>query len=229
MILPPKFLPVMNKLPEFGKRFFFVGKSSLEQTKLGVLWENYNHHLFINPILTKSITAGIIAFAADVVCQTVFPTPEKAKIPWKDRIDWNRTFNFTLLSTCVFPPITHYWYEFLSTKIIGNNFTSAIKRVACDQILFAPLMIAAFFAFTLFMEGKTNKIQDKLRLDLLPTLLANFTVWIPAQLINFSVIQPQLRVLWANMIGFFWSVYLSKASFKHRQTVQPTKEDQKLD
>ena len=64
------------------------------------------------------------------------------------------------------------------------------------------------------MEGKHEQINDKLSKDWLPTLMTNYSVWIPAQLINFKVVPPQLRVLWANVVGFFWSIYLSNAANK---------------
>lgn len=187
------------------------------------LWARYNHHLVANPITTKCITAGVLATAADIVCQINFPLdPETKKKPAMDRVDWKRTLNFAVLNTLMVPPVMHWWYGLLSTRIVGTTFMAAVKRVFFDQSIFAPLFVAIFFAANLSMDGKIDQIGEKLRIDWLPTLLANYSVWIPAQLINFKLVPPPLRVLWANFIGFFWSIYLSNAANKKSEPGIPT-------
>ncbi len=191
-------------------------------TQASSLWARYNHHLVANPITTKCITAGILATAADIVCQINFPLdPETKKKPAMERVDWKRTMNFAVLNTFMVPPVMHWWYGLLSTRIVGTSFMAAVKRVAFDQSIFAPLFVCVFFVANLMMDGKIDQIGDKLRIDWLPTLLANYSVWIPAQLINFKLVPPPLRVLWANFIGFFWSIYLSNAANKASVEVLP--------
>lgn len=215
---------------EFGKRFFSTGGKSFQSSPLGSMWESYNHHLLVNPILTKSITAVVLAFVADIVCQTYFPTSEEdKKKPLKDRINWQRTINFTFLNSVIVPPVMHYWYGLLSTKIAGTGLLAAAKRVAIDQSLFAPVIIPVFLAGTLLLEGKAEQIPDKLKADWFKTLTFNYMLWIPAQLVNFSVVPPQFRVLWANFIGFFWNIYLSDAASKKAGHVQPTDPSSKVD
>lgn len=181
------------------------------------LWATYNHHLVVNPLITKGITAGVIALAADVICQTCFPeNEENKKKPVLDRIDWNRTFNFTLINTFFMSSTAHYWYGMLSTRIVGDTMLAAAKRVAFDQLLFAPAIISALFAMNMMMKGETG-ILEKIRNDLPKTLVYNYSLWVPAQLINFRFVPPPLRVLWANFIGFFWNIYLSSAANKPQQ------------
>lgn len=194
------------------KRLMTVGKPS---TTSQSLFERYNHLLVVKPVTTKCITAGILAFVADIVCQTYFPSDVKdAKKPINERISWQRTSNFTLLNTVVVAPALHFWYSFLSSRIPGMGVIITIKRVVADQALFAPVLVPIILAGNLILEGKANQIVDKLRADWWSTLLANYSLWIPAQLINFSVIPPQFRVLWANLVGFFWNIYLSDAANK---------------
>lgn len=179
------------------------------------LWQRYNHQLMVNPIPTKCITAGVIAFVADIVCQTYFSSDEKLKEkPPMERIDWRRNFNFTLLNAVGIPPLTHYWYGYLSTRIVGDTIAAALKRVFFDQALFAPLLVGALFSSNMVLKGEADGIHDKLRNDLPGTMLSNYMVWIPAQILNFRYVPPQLRVLWANFVGFFWNIYLSSAANK---------------
>ena len=44
---------------------------------LNNLWNTYNHYLQTKPLLTKSITSGIISLAADIICQINFPVHKK--------------------------------------------------------------------------------------------------------------------------------------------------------
>lgn len=187
---------------------------SESSSKVVGVWNAYNHQLVANPIMTKCITAGALAFVADIVCQVCYPSdPElKDKAPL-ERIRWKRSLNFLFLNSIVVPPVMHYWYGMLSTRIVGTSFLAAVKRVFFDQALFAPVIIPVFLGGTLLLDGAGfDKIKEKLRADWLDTLLANYSVWIPAQLINFSMIPIPLRVLWANFVGFFWSIYLSNAA-----------------
>eukprot|EP01039_Chlorochromonas_danica_P004554 gene4553-4992_t len=156
-------------------------------------------------------TRRFLAVIADLTCQTVIAKNDQDK-PILERISWKRTFNFALISTCFFPPLAHYWYGWLSVKIVGDNLLAAMKRVFLDQVLFAPVCLSGFFSLNLLLDGKIHHIQEKLKNDLLPTMSANYAVWIPAQVINFMFVPIPLRVLWANMVGFFWNIYLSNAA-----------------
>lgn len=206
-----------------AKRFLSTN-SGMVSSKIQTVWHEYNRHLVDSPILTKSITAGIIALVADVVCQVYFPSKEDANKSTLERIRWRRAFNFTFLSGVIMPPIMHYWYGYLSTQIVGTNFLAAAKRVACDQLLFAPCIIPVYFIGILLLEGQFDKIIPKIKADWLNTVLVNYSVWVPAQLINFSVVPAPLRVLWANFVGFFWGIYLSNAANK-AQVHAPVKVD----
>eukprot|EP01031_Cornospumella_fuschlensis_P027096 gene27096-32739_t len=195
-----------------GRRFRSARSFSSNTAKSSSIWQQYNSLLETHPLTTKCITAGVIAAVADVTCQVNFPSPEEVNKPILERMDWKRTRNFALVNTFLFPPLAHYWYGFLSVKIVGTTFLAAVKRVILDQMLFAPILLASFFSAVLVVNGESDRIPDKLRNDLPTTILTNYTVWIPAQLINFQFVPIPFRVLWANAVGFFWNIYLSYAA-----------------
>lgn len=215
------FISVTKNLPTVAFRTLSASaKSSVVNNGSG-LWAKYNHHLIANPLITKGITAGAIAFVADVLCQTIFPADEDSKKkPFLERIEWKRTMNFTVLNTVFMSTSAHYWYGFLSTKIVGDTMLASAKRVAFDQLLFAPAIISTLFTGNMLLKGETDvaTIFAKLRNDLPGTLLYNYSVWVPAQLINFRFVPPHLRVLWANFVGFFWNIYLSSATNKPQES-----------
>lgn len=201
---------------KLSKRLF----SSQEKSPSNV-WEIYNHQLQKNPLKTKCITAGVIAAAADVTCQAYFPEKEEDKAKRLiDRYDLKRSVNFILLNTIIFPVVMHHWYGFLATKIVGNSVIAAAKRVFFDQSIFAPTVIAMFLAGSKAITGEFDAVSDKLKQDWAPALLMNWMVWIPAQLINFYAIPGQYHVLWANLVGYFWNVYLSSLAAKGKDKKQ---------
>lgn len=174
------------------------------------IWATYNRYLTEKPVLTKSITSGVISFVGDVACQKFFPHDKDDK-----KIDWIRTIKFTILGTALVGPMLHHWYGFLVSKIPGTSALSTLYRLACDQLVFAPFIILpAIFSASQVLNGTPEQIPDKLKADWGSTVVANFALWVPAQFINFKFIAPVYQVLFANIVGLFWNVYLSAATNK---------------
>jgi hypothetical protein len=46
-------------------------------------------------------------------------------------------------------------------------------------------------------------------LQLMPALLANWKLWPAAQLVNFTVIPPEQRILFGNIVGVCWTCVIS--------------------
>lgn len=187
-----------------------------EEVMATSLFEKYNRLLLEKPILTKSITSGVIAFVADIACQKIVGTSKVTADGKKDTsIDWARTARFTALQFALIGPLLHYWYGFLMTRLPGASMLTTVYRVALDQLVFAPFCcIPALFSCALMMEGKTDQIPSKLKADWAPTVAANLALWVPAQFINFKLVPAQFQVLFANSVGLFWNVYLSGAMAK---------------
>jgi len=110
-------------------------------------------------------------------------------------------------------PIQHKWFGFLSrtfplTKQSGT--VPALKRVAFDQLIFAPIGLGAFFTFMTVAEGGgrravTRKFQDVY----VPALKANYMVWPAVQILNFRVMPLQFQIPFVSTIGIAWTAYLS--------------------
>lgn len=178
------------------------------------VWSTYNRYLAEKPVMTKSITSGVIAFVGDVACQKLFPADKD-----NNKVDWKRTANFTIMGAVLIGPMLHHWYSLLGSKFPGTSTLATLYRVGFDQFLFAPFAILpAVFSFTQVFNGTPELIPQKLHEEWMPTCIANFSLWIPAQLINFKFVPPQYQVLFANVVGLFWNVYLSAATNKSVKT-----------
>ncbi|KAL5357028.1 hypothetical protein BJX96DRAFT_135472 [Aspergillus floccosus] len=110
-------------------------------------------------------------------------------------------------------PVQFQWFGFLSrtfplTK--KNPTIPALKRVAFDQLIFAPFGLVCFFTFMTIAEGGgrralTRKLQDVY----LPTLKANFVLWPAVQILNFRVVPIQFQIPFVSSVGIAWTAYLS--------------------
>lgn len=212
---------MMNFRPSFRRLVTAVrGFSSKvsQEVKDSSLWATYNRLLVEKPVATKSITSGVIAFVADITCQKLQKMNQKQaenETVADEGIDWKRTAKFTVINVVLVGPLLHYWYGTLVSKIPGTSLLSTAYRVAFDQLLFAPFcIIPAFFSFSLILDGTPELIPEKLKADWATTMMANFSLWVPAQFINFKLVPSQYQVLFANMVGLLWNVYLSKAANK---------------
>jgi len=208
----------MHSRFSFNRAFSAVRNFSSKvsgEVKSSSLWVTYNRLLVEKPVATKAITSGVIAFVADIACQKAFKEEPKDGTKKSTDIDWKRTAKFTIINLVLVGPLLHFWYGTLVAKIPGTGYLSAIYRVALDQFVFAPFcIIPAFFSFSLCLDGTPELIPEKLKADWATTMVANFSLWVPAQFINFKMVPAQYQVLFANTVGLVWNVYLSAATNK---------------
>lgn len=99
----------------------------------------------------------------------------------------------------IMAPLQHRWFSFLSktfplTKAAAT--TQALKRVAFDQLLFAPVGLGCFFTFMTVAEGGGRRaVARKFQDVYVPALKANFIVWPAVQMLNFRVIPLQFQIV----------------------------------
>ncbi|CAM9873530.1 unnamed protein product, partial [Laminaria digitata] len=124
-------------------------------------------------------------------------------------IDWGRAARFTLVGAVWVAPVLHTWFGFLTRRFPGTAASTVVKRVALDQLVFAPVFLASFLSIVMLLDGNAAKIAPKLRADYTATVASNWGYWIPAQIVNFRFVAPAYQVLYANCVGFFWNIYLS--------------------
>ncbi|KAK1834283.1 hypothetical protein QBC39DRAFT_343779 [Podospora conica] len=110
-------------------------------------------------------------------------------------------------------PIQFRWFKFLEktfpiTKT--NAFPQAMKRVAFDQLIFAPFGVAVFFtAMTVAEGGGRRAVSQKLRDMYVPTLKANYVLWPAVQVVNFRLMPVQFQLPFVSTVGIAWTAYLS--------------------
>ena len=207
MIPPRRILlhpPVVAPLSRVAGAYRASGKR-LFSTKSTSPFERYNELLTAYPLATKSITSGVICASGDAACQLIQKND--------DGFDVARTSRFAFLGSFLLAPVLSFWYGKLGLLIPGTSIAPVLKRLALDQLFFAPLFIPTFMSSLMLLEEGPSCtpaiIMERLRISWQGALVANWMIWVPANLVNFKFIPGAYQVLFANCVGFVWNAVLS--------------------
>lgn len=122
--------------------------------------------------------------------------PDSKNLP--PPFDFERLTRFMAYGFCM-APVQFKWFKFLSSVFPitkGSAFGPAMKRVAFDQLIFAPFGVGVFFtAMTLAEGGGRRGVAHKLRDMYVPTLKANYVLWPAVQVINFRLMPVQFQLV----------------------------------
>jgi len=158
------------------------------------------------PYVINSVSSATLFGAGDILAQQGI---EKVG----SKHDFLRTLRISVYGGFVFSPIMTRWYSFLQTVNLRSKWSTIGARVGLDQFVLTPNVVAIFFTSMAVLEGKdATHIKQKLYAHWQPTLIRNWAVFIPVQLLNFAVVPPQLRLLVVNCVSLFWNCYLSFAN-----------------
>jgi hypothetical protein len=158
----------------------------------------YDRALVRHPTATKTATATAIACAGDALTQGVGPRP----------YDAGRTARNAAFTAAITPAVAR-WYLFLLARFPA----SPAARVACDQLLWAPAGVAAyFFSMEALAGAPLADAADAAQERTWPTLRANWLLWPAVQFANFSAVPPRYQVLVVNAVSFFWAAFISSVA-----------------
>ena len=107
----------------------------------------------------------------------------------------------------MFGPAMTYWYQFLGRIKSKSPLRGVFTKVWLDQAVLTPVAVAAFFTSMAVLEGKPQEIVPRIEDKYRRTVLMNWGVFIPAQLVNFWVVPPHLRFGFVGVVSLFWSAY----------------------
>lgn len=84
-----------------------------------------------------------------------------------------------------------------------------------DELIYDPFCICFFFTVVGLLEGKSlTDIKTKIKKDYWSTQIASWKVWPIVQIINFSVVPKNFTILFINLVGFFWGIFMQIMSAK---------------
>jgi len=176
----------------------------------------YQHSFETHPNVTLAFTGGSLNALGDAVAQVTEKLTNKGPEDRYRPYDVARTARFFCFGFAI-SPFLGRWNGFLERKFplrkFGSqkvSFKALVKRVACDQLVMAPIGLSVFITSMGVMEGRSNaQIQQKFRDLFAPTIITNWKVWPAAQLVNFRFMPLPYRVPFQSGCGVFWTLYLS--------------------
>ncbi|MBN3316671.1 PXMP2 protein, partial [Atractosteus spatula] len=174
------------------------------------LLQQYLNLLKKYPILTKSVTSGILSALGNLLSQALERRGrDKAGKSGKE-LDLLGPARFAVYGLCVTGPVSHYFYQLLELLLPTSIPYCMLKRLLLDRLVFSPAFLLLFFLVMNMLEGKNwSAFQEKLRTGYWSALKMNWKVWTPFQFVNINYVPVQFRVLFANLVALFWYAYLA--------------------
>ena len=178
----------------------------------------YNQLVNKAPILTQSLmTAGTCA-VGDVVAQKVTPylihkysnssEPYKA-LPW----DVQRTLKFGALGLCYFGPLVSFWLRFLDKAVARTGATgnaAVIRKLVPDQFIFAPTLTVGFLCLNAYTNGVSAEKSFRSSIEQIwQVQMKAWPFWISVQILNFSLVPLNFRLLNIQIAAILWNSFLS--------------------
>jgi protein Mpv17 len=187
----------------------------------------YARYLTLYPILTKSLTAGIIFGFSDWVAQIIekknqddgtAPTTASVSVSAPD--GRARIISSFLVGTLFFGPAAHAWYAAIFSLLPSTTLPSTLTKAALGQVIFGPLFTCVYFLANMlsrpdgFQSFTLASYKNKIVSDLPGVWKSGLGYWPLVDLIGYAVVNPNFLPLYVNGASFVWTVYLSGVTNK---------------
>ncbi|XP_025416983.1 PXMP2/4 family protein 3 [Sipha flava] len=161
----------------------------------------YLERLNSRPIRTKSITSCIIASLGNITLQNI----AGAKM-----IDQDSVVAFGLFGLLFGGPVPHFFYENLESMFPENTSKMVFLKFGIERLLFTPFyQFLSLYVLSRF-EGKSHEdTMKQIYAIYWPILKANWQIVSLIQFFNVKFVPPMLHVLFHNMVGFFWAMFIT--------------------
>ncbi|XP_066509308.1 peroxisomal membrane protein 2-like [Hoplias malabaricus] len=162
------------------------------------------------PIITKSVTSGVLSALGNLLSQALESKRNLKKGRPTKEVDLHGPIRFAIYGLVVTGPISHYFYQLLEAVCPSSESNFVLKRLFLERLIFAPAFLLLFFTVMNALEGKSvSDLREKVQTRYWAALKMNWKVWTPFQFININYVPVQFRVLFANLIALFWYAYLA--------------------
>ncbi|XP_035786002.1 peroxisomal membrane protein 2-like [Anopheles albimanus] len=172
---------------------------------------SYLEQLFEHPLRTKAITSCVIASSANLASQ---------KLAGAKQLNTDSVLAYGLFGLIFTGPLSHFFYGWLDRVTNDVRFKKLLMLFG-ERLLFAPTITALSLYFISRFEYKSH---DEAIINLVTlfrsVLRGNWKFLTLPVFINFNYVPPMLRVLFANIIGFCWIIFLSAKRRKAEQRRQ---------
>lgn len=151
---------------------------------------------------------GSKAGSCDIVAQLLQKQSE-------DSLDIVRTAKFTFFCVTYVGMFQHCVFNVLYPRLFpGDGLVPAIKKTLCDNFIHSPFVyLPSFYVYKNLAGGRSATAGlREYREEGLQVLKGCWGLWLPAQMLCFSVVPPSFRILFNAGVGCVWEVALSYMS-----------------
>ncbi|KAK5871450.1 hypothetical protein PBY51_004332 [Eleginops maclovinus] len=162
------------------------------------------------PILTKSVTSGLLSALGNLLSQILEARKKiKSGAPVSE-IDPAAAARYATFGVFITGPVSHFFYQLMEVWLPTTDPLCIVKRLLLDRLIFAPGFLLIFYFVMNILEAKGwRDFESKMRGSYWTALKMNWKVWTPFQFVNINFVPVQFRVLFANMVALFWYAYLA--------------------
>ncbi|XP_062511602.1 uncharacterized protein LOC134187485 [Corticium candelabrum] len=171
----------------------------------------YNGWLEKSPVLTKSITSGVLFGLGDVIAQF-------ASGGLQTQFDGARCLRASAFGCFLLGPLAHLHFNFLEWLVVRRLAVSTrvmpFAKMFIEQFTYWAPGINVIYHFSLgMMEGKgidgsIQRVKDKI----IPTMKANYMLWPAVQIINFKFVPVAHQLNLILIVSLGWAAFLSRLS-----------------
>ncbi|KAL7337975.1 hypothetical protein BJY59DRAFT_653864, partial [Rhodotorula toruloides] len=167
---------------------------------------------------TQMATASVTAGTGDLIWQKGFEKKE-----WSE-VEFYKTRRLMMYGGLIFAPISVRSFTpsvWAIADPLSPRRTAVLARTATDLTFFSPFATCLFYVSQGAMEGRplrtdttdpsTEGIYERLEDRLFPTVLKQWAVFGPANLINLSVVPLYARPPFMNFVSIGWNTFLASA------------------
>ncbi|KAF9075636.1 hypothetical protein BDP27DRAFT_1042730 [Rhodocollybia butyracea] len=172
----------------------------------------YNAALQRRPMITQCCTAAFLFGTGDIIAQQAIEGRG-------NKHDFQRTMRLTFYGGFLFGPAMTKWYQWLNNIKFSSPTKAVVSRVFLDQAVLTPAAVGFFFGSMSLLEGKPKEVIPRIEAAYAPTLVRNWGVFIPTQIINFALVPNHLRFVVVSVVSLFWNTYLSLANARQSKAV----------
>jgi len=177
------------------------------------LGKSYSSMLNSNPILTKSLTSGVIFALSDISAQKI-----ESSSSTNSKLNVKRTV-YSVAVGSIFGVAAHHWYGLVFRLMPDTTLLSTLKKAALGQIFFGPSLTCVFFASALLQSGSFTFKNwfRQIRADLPGVWISGLGFWPIVDLISYSFIKEQWILLFVNFCSFIWTIYVSMVANRQQR------------
>jgi len=176
----------------------------------------YAKQLTSFPIITKSLTAGIVFGLSDWCAQLIElgeseEGADDVASSESSKVVFSRILTSFLVGLLFFGPAANAWYSMIFRVLPSTSLVSTLQKAALGQIFFGPTFTCVFFGAGMIQSGSFSlgAWVTKVREDLPAVWASGVGYWPLMDFISYKFVPVQWIPLFVNFASFVWTIYLS--------------------